>query len=170
MVEEIRQADTITDEEKEWLYNWSEDVFGVTSLDLRFRPKDVHFFMDVGGVPLSHVSLLRHEIGVDGQRLTVAGLGGVVTRPEAQGKGYAGRLIRHAAEFFEREWDVDAGMLFCLPRLTPYYESLGWQVIAGPVFIEQPTGRMESPFPALILPCRVRAWPEGAVELGSLPW
>ena len=170
MVEEIRQADAITDEEKEWLFNWGEDIFGVTSLALQFRPKDVHFFMDVDGIALSHTSLLRHEVSVNGQPLLVAGLGGVVTRPEAQGKGYAARLIRHAVEFFKREWDVEAGLLFCLPRLVSYYESLGWQTIVGPVLIEQPSGRMKSPVATLILPCRGRAWPNGEVELRSLPW
>ncbi|HEX8494568.1 MAG TPA: GNAT family N-acetyltransferase [Pyrinomonadaceae bacterium] len=170
MTEEIRQANVMTDEEKEWLFNWGEDIFGVTSYDLKFRPKDVHFFMDVDGVPLSHTSLLKHEVSVKGQPVKVAGLGGVVTRPEAQGKGYAGRLVRHAAEFFKREWDVEAGLLFCLPRLVSYYESLGWQNIAGPVLIEQPSGRRWSPVPTLILPCHGRAWPTGEVELGSLPW
>lgn len=170
MVEEIRQASAITDDEKERLFNWGEDIFGATDFELKWRSKDVHFFLDVDGIALSHVGLLRHEVSVNGRPLEVAGLGGVVTSPEAQGKGYANRLIRHAAEFFEREWGVDAGLLFCLPGLAPYYESLGWQAIEGPVLIEQPSGRIKAPLPVMILPCRRRDWPTGEVELRSPPW
>jgi integrase len=48
------------------------------------------------------------------------GVGGVVTVPGAQKKGLARRLMQHTAEFFEREWKVDAGLLFCFPKLTAY--------------------------------------------------
>jgi hypothetical protein len=50
--------------------------------------------------------------------------------------------MQHTAEFFEREWKVDAGLLFCLPKLTAYYEALGWQEVESPVLIEQPSGRL----------------------------
>jgi Acetyltransferase (GNAT) domain len=68
-------------------------------------------------------------------------VGGVVTVPEAQKKGLARRLMQHTAEFFEREWKVDAGLLFCLPKLTAYYEALGWQEVESPVLIEQPSDK-----------------------------
>ena len=170
MVEEIRQAASITGEEKERLYNWGEDIFGATSYALKWRTKDVHFFMYVDGRALSHASLLSHEVSVEGRPVAVAGLGGVVTRPEAQGRGYASRLIHHAVEFFKREWKVEAGLLFCVPRMVSYYARLGWQTIEGPVLIEQPRGRIRAPLPAMILPCSGRAWPRGEVELRSLPW
>lgn len=170
MTEEIRQANVITDAERERLFNWGENIFGVTSYTLSWRGKDVHFFMDVDGEAVSHASLLRHEISVGGRPVTVAGLGGVVTRPEAQGKGYARRLVQRAAEFFEQEWKVEAGLLFCLERLVSYYGSLGWQVVDAPVLIEQPTGQIQSPMPVMVWPCVGRQWPAGEIELHSLPW
>jgi GNAT superfamily N-acetyltransferase len=170
MAEAIRQANAITDEEKERLFNWGENIFGVTSYTLSWRGKDVHFFMDVDGEPVSHASILRHEVSVGGRPLMVAGLGGVVTRPEAQRRGYARRLIEQAVEFFAQEWKVEAGLLFCLPGMVPYYESLGWQTIKGSVLIEQPSGQVESPMPVMVLPCNGQLWPDGEVELRSLPW
>lgn len=170
MVEEIRQSNTISDEERERLFNWGEDIFGVSSYTLSLRQKDLHFFMDVDNQPVSHVSLLRHEVSVGGRPVMVAGLGGVVTRPEAQGKGYARRLIEHAAEFYSREWKVEAGLLFCIPRMVSYYESLGWQRIEGTVLVEQPSGQIETPLPVMVRPCQGRLWPAGEVELRSQPW
>lgn len=170
MAEAIRQSDTITDEERERLFNWGENIFGIEAHALSWRGKDLHFFMDVDGEPLSHASLLKHEIQVGGRAVMVAGLGGVVTRPEAQGRGYARRLVEHAAEFFAREWKVEAGLLFCLPRMVSYYAALGWQSIKEPVLIEQPSGQIEAPLPAMVLPCEGHEWPAGRVELRSLPW
>ena len=170
MTEAIRQASVITDEERERLFNWGENIFGVTSFTLTWRPKDEHFFMDVDNVPVSHASLLKHEIEVDRRSLLVAGLGGVVTIPEAQHRGYARRLVKHASEFFEREWKVEAGLLFCLERMVPYYASLGWQLLEETVMIEQPSGHIRAPLPVMVLPCGGRTWPAGEVRLQSLPW
>ena len=170
MAEEIRLANAITDEEKERLFNWGENIFGVTEYTLSWRAKDVHFFLDVDGEPVSHASLLKHEVSVGGRPVLVAGLGGVVTRPEAQGRGYARRLVRHAAEFFAEEWNVEAGLLFCLPRMVSYYEALVWQTIDAPVLIEQPSGQIAAPLPVMVLPCDGHEWPAGEVELRSLPW
>ncbi|HEX7998352.1 MAG TPA: GNAT family N-acetyltransferase [Pyrinomonadaceae bacterium] len=170
MAEEIRQANVMTDEETERLFNWGEDIFGAKSYALSWRRKELHFFLDVDDEPLSHVGLLKHEVSVGGRPLMVAGLGGVVTRPEAQGRGYARRLVKHAAAFFTQEWKVEAGLLFCLQRMVPYYASLGWQTLRQPVLIEQPHGEVESPLPVMVLPCNGRTWPDGEVNLQSRPW
>ncbi len=170
MAEEIRQASVITDEESERLFKWGADIFGLAPYTVTFRKKDVHFFMDVDNEPMSHVGILKHEVSVGGTPLTIAGLGGVVTRPEAQGKGYARRLIERAVEFFGQEWKVEAGLLFCLPQLERYYASLGWQPLKETVLIEQPSGQIKMPFRAMVFPCQGRPWPAGEVELRSLPW
>ncbi|MBD0325552.1 MAG: GNAT family N-acetyltransferase [Pyrinomonadaceae bacterium] len=170
MAEEIRRANAITDYERERLFNWGENIFGVTSYTLTWRRKDVHFFLYVDDEPISHVGLLKHEVSGGGRPLMVAGLGGVVTRPEAQGLGYARKLMERAAEFFAQEWKTEAGLLFCLERMMPYYEVLGWQTVGAPVLIEQPSGRIQSPLPVMVLPCNGRTWPAGEVNLQSLPW
>jgi hypothetical protein len=103
-------------------------------------------------------------------RPTVRGVGGVVTVPGAQKKGLARRLMQHTADFFEREWKVDAGVLFCLPKLTAYYEALRWREVEGPVLIEQPSGKIVSPLCVRALPLVGEGWSSGSIELGSLPW
>jgi GNAT superfamily N-acetyltransferase len=170
MVVELRQTETLTEEEKKHLFGWGENIFGVESLQLRWRPKDLHLMLYADGKPISHVGVLKHVVNVDSETVTVAGFGGVVTVPEAQKKGFAQRLMRHATTLVDQEWKVDAGMLFCLPHLTAYYDRLGWQTLDSLVMIEQPSGPIASPLTVMVLPFGGRRWPDGDVELRSRPW
>ena len=169
-MEEIRRAQTLTDEEKRILYEWGENIFGVEAHKLRWRPKDLHFLLYSDDKPLSHVGILKHVISVNGEHATVAGVGGVVTVPEAQGKGHARRLMQHAAKFFGQEWNVDAGLLFCRPELLAYYETLGWKEVDGPVTIQQPEGDIFSPLCVMILPLEELSWKSVNIDLRSFPW
>ena len=169
-MEEIRQNEALTDEDKQRLFGWGENIFGVAPLKLSWRPKDLHFLLYSDGKLVSHVGILKHVVSVNGEPATVGGVGGVVTIPEAQKKGFARRLMQHSAEFFERAWKVDAGLLFCLPKIVAYYEALGWQSVESPVLIEQPNGKIASPLRVMVLPFGERRWSSGNVELQSLPW
>ena len=170
MLDEIRQSQALTEDEKHRLFGWGVNIFGVESLKLRWRPKELHFLLYSDSKPVSHVGVLKHVVSVDGQPTAIGGVGGVVTVPEAQKRGYARRLMEHVAEFFQREWKVDAGLLFCFKELEPYYGALGWQTVTGPVLIEQPNGQIGSPLGVMILPLRGQCWSHRTIELRSLPW
>jgi predicted GNAT family N-acyltransferase len=105
-----------------------------------------------------------------GLDVTVGGIGGVVTVPEAKGRRYVHAGMRRAAEFMCEELKVDAGMLFCLQRLAPFYARQGWQLLEEEVEFDQPSGRLVSPFRVMVLPCRAFEWPTGRVEVEGLPW
>ncbi|HSS20026.1 MAG TPA: GNAT family N-acetyltransferase [Pyrinomonadaceae bacterium] len=168
MTKEITQVDTLTEAQRAKLFEWGENIFGVRAHELTWRHKDVHFLLTVDGELVSHVGVLKHEVSVAGRAVMVGGVGGVVTIPAAQKRGYAVELMRHTAEFFAR-WDVAAGLLFCLPRRVLLYQSLGWQLLHQPVIIQQPNGSIESPLDVMVLTFG-QPWPEGKVELNSLPW
>ena len=170
MVEEIRQTEALTDEETAQLFGWGENIFGEEPHKLSWRPKDLHFVMYSDGRPVSYVGILKDSVFVNGEPVAVGGVGGVVTVPEEQQKGCARRLMQHAGRFLESEWKVDAGFLFCLSRLMPYYGRLGWQEVQYPVLIEQPGGEIVSPMRVMTLPFGGRDWPAGNIELRSLPW
>lgn len=170
MTYEIRQSEVLTDEESQILFGWGENIFGVAAHQLRWRPKDLHFVLYSDGQPVSHAGVLRRVVRVNGEPVTVGGIGGVVTVPEAQRKGFARRLMQHSARFIEREWKVDAGLLFCLPPMVAYYEALGWQALEMDVLIDQPSGRVAAPMRVMVLPFGERPWPPGTVELESFPW
>lgn len=166
----MRVAERLTEEERRTLFEWGENIFGAEDLQYRWRPKDLHFLLEDDGRVVSHVGLLRHAVTAGGRSVEVAGVGGVVTVPGAQGHGYAQRGMRHAAEFFCREWGVEFGLLFCRDALVAFYERLGWQLVEAPVRIEQPDGPVESSMNVMVLPCDGRPWPEGEVRLQSFPW
>lgn len=170
MAVEIRLSENLTDEERHTLFEWGEHIWGVEDLRYRWRPKDWHFVLEEDGRVVGHVGLVRHTVEAGGRPVEVAGIGGVVTVPEAQGRGHAQRGMRHAAEFMCREWGVEAGVLFCRDALRPFYERLGWQFVPDPVELEQETGPVVCSLNVMVLPCGGRAWPAGRVELKSFPW
>jgi hypothetical protein len=78
--------------------------------------------------------------------------------------------MQHTANFLEQRWKVDAGLLFCLPKLVAYYEALGWQKVESSVLIEQPNSNIVSPFCVMVLALREEGWICGSIDLRSLPW
>jgi GNAT superfamily N-acetyltransferase len=170
VAEEIRTAEALSDTEKQQLFGWGDDIFGAASLNLSWRPQDLHFLLYADGRAGSHVGILKQVVSVGGQPVLVGGVGSVVTVPGAQKKGCAAQLMREAARFLEQKWRVDAGLLFCLQRTVPFYARLGWQTIEQQVMIEQSAGKIASPLPAMVRPMGRRVWPSGTVELNSLPW
>jgi GNAT superfamily N-acetyltransferase len=167
---EIKQATALTDIEQQKLFGWGENIFGVQAMTLQWRPKDLRFLMYDQGELVSHAGILKHVVNVNGESVLVAGLGGVVTVPEAQRRGFARQLVQHAMRHAESEWKVDAGLLFCRLAMVAYYEALGWQIVENPVMIQQPGGNIPSPLQVMVLPFGDMSWPSGVVELQSLPW
>jgi predicted N-acetyltransferase YhbS len=167
---EIRFAERLTDEEHRALFGWGKNIFGTEDAQYRWRPKDYHLITEEDGRAVSHVGLLKAQVKAGGQEVTVCGVGGVVTIPEAQGRRYVHAAMGRAAEFMCSELGVEFGMLFCLQRLAPFYARQGWQLVEGEAEFEQPTGKVVSPFRVMVLPCGGRAWPAGRVEVAGFPW
>jgi GNAT superfamily N-acetyltransferase len=162
---EIIQVARLSTEEYRHLNEWATDVFGTAHLGLTFRPKDHHFLLYEDGRLASHVGVLKHTVSAAGRAVRVCGLGGVVTLAGFQRRGFARQLMERAAE-----GDLEAGLLFCLPRMVDYYSRLGWRMVESPVGIDQPGGRVVSPLHVMVLPCGRAAGAISAVELGSFPW
>jgi hypothetical protein len=167
---EIRFAEALTDAERQTLFGWGEDIFGAEDRLYTWRPKDYHFITEEDGRPLSHVGVLKATVKAGGRDVTVGGIGGVVTRPEAQGRRYVYAAMQRATEFMCEELKVDAGMLFCLQRLMSFYARQGWQLLEEEIEFDQPSGRLVSPFRVMVLPCGAYEWPSGRVEVEGLPW
>jgi GNAT superfamily N-acetyltransferase len=167
---EIRFAEALTDEERRALFFWDENIFGIEDAEYRWRPKDYHFITEEGGRPLSHVGVIKTVVRAGETAVTVGGVGGVATRPEAQGRRFVHAAMRQASDFICRELGAEFGMLFCLPRLAPFYARQGWQMVEGEVEIEQPAGKVIWPYHVMVLPCGGRAWPPGRIEVGGMPW
>ncbi len=170
MSESIRVVKELTDEERERLFGWGENIFGIEDNKYSWRPKDLHIILDVDGQAVSHVGLIEQTVDVAGKPVRVGGIGAVVTAGDLHGRGYAQKAMRYAEKTMCEELNIEFGLLFCLDRLKPFYERQNWQPVSEPVEFEQPSGKMVSPFNVMVLPCKSQMWPAGAVDLCSLPW
>jgi GNAT superfamily N-acetyltransferase len=120
---------------------------------------------------VSRVGLLTREILSDGTTKLIGGIGGVMTHPERQGKGYASYAMREAAKRFDSEFGVAFALLFCRPHLVEFYERFQWKSFDGQVFVEQPQGKLEfSANGAMVLDVREKAPLHGTLDLNGLPW
>jgi hypothetical protein len=54
--------------------------------------------------------------------------------------------------------------------MVPYYERLGWRALDHRVHIDQSSGLIEAPFPAMVLLADGAAVFDTPLVLGSLPW
>jgi len=166
----IRLTPIVTDEQRQTLFGWGDDVFGACGIRFHCRKGEMHLMGTVDGQLVSHAGMVNAEVRVAGQPMRVGGIGGVVTVGTAQRKGYAARMLQQALAYMGETWQVEFGMLFCLPHVLPFYAGLGWQEITAPVSIAQPEGRVPSPLAAMVMPCASgRVWPAGSVEM-DLPW
>jgi aminoglycoside 2'-N-acetyltransferase I len=170
MTLEIRFAKTITEEERRTLFEWGTDIFGVADKLYQWRPKEVHFFVEDDGHVVSHVGILEATVQAGEREVRVGGIGGVVSVPEAQGRGHIHTAMRRAAEFMRDELQVEFGMLFCLPGLVPFYARQGWQLLDEIVQFQQPSGPVISPFRSMVLSWDGCEWPAGKVDVRGLPW
>jgi len=167
---DIRFSETLTEDERQALFGWGENIFGIEDAGYRWRPKAFHFITEEDGRALSHVGVIKTAVTVGGREVTVGGVGGVVTRPEAQGRSLVHAAMRRASEFICHELGAEFGLLFCLPRLVPFYELQGWRLVEDEVEIAQPEGQLVWPYHVMVQPCGDRAWPAGRIEVGDLPW
>ena len=119
----------------------------------------------------SRVGLLVREVFHDGTPKRIGGIGGVVTHPASQGKGYASQAMREAAKRFDEDLNVDYALLFCRPQLIPFYERLMWKAFEGKVWVEQLQRKIDfSANGAMVLDVSEHAPLDGVLDLNGLPW
>lgn len=109
----IRQTDSLSEAETQHLYGWDDDIFGADVFKLRWRPKDLHFLLEIDGDAVSHVGVLKHEISVAREPVKVGGGGGVVTLPAWQRRGYARELMQHTWTFLAGGKLMQASCFVC---------------------------------------------------------
>jgi aminoglycoside 2'-N-acetyltransferase I len=120
---------------------------------------------------VSRVGLVMREIVSNGEPKIIGGIGGAMTDPKRQDKGYASEAIREAVRIFREEWKVAYALLFCGSRLIEFYKRLLWAPFEGQIFVEQPKGRIEfTANTAMVLDVKEPAPLSGSLDLNGLPW
>ena len=138
---------------------------------MTWRPKQWHVIVEDGGAPVAHVGVVRAHVRAGGWSVAVGGVGGVVSVPQARGRRLVHDAMRRALDFIHDDLHANAGVLFCLERLIPFYSRQGWRLIDAEAEFDQPTGRVvASRFRAMVFPFPGCEWPPGRLEVPGYPW
>jgi aminoglycoside 2'-N-acetyltransferase I len=120
---------------------------------------------------ICHVGIYRRDVTWDGRKLRAGGIGGVLTREDARGRGYASIALNAAIQTLKDERSIDFGLLFCEPDRAPFYITRGWKPFAGEIYAEQPDqGRVRFDAIAPHVYDLRRALRQGVIDLCGLPW
>ena len=138
----IHRVNEVPAADKHRLFGWGEDIFQDAQFGLQWRRKDVHVLVEENGQVVGHVGILaRQPVEMGGEKFFVGGIGGVVTVPDARGKGFAREGLRAAEEILLAEPDVDFAMLFCREPLIGFYQKWGWQRVMSSVSAKNSSGK-----------------------------
>ena len=113
----------------------------------------------------------EREILCDGQKLNVAGVGGVMTDPNFQGEGFGKKVMLHLIALLQTEARCEFGLLFCEDHNVDFYRKLGWTLFDGDLVVEQGGKTCPFSFPnVMILSLNGPARVTGSLDLCGLPW
>jgi GNAT superfamily N-acetyltransferase len=123
-----------------------------------------------GGELVTLLGLLRREILVGGKPVGVVGVGGVATHPQWQKRGFASALLQAAGEFMREKMNASFGLLVCADERRPFYERVGWQLVAPELFFTQNAQQRSLKTCVMIMPLAEQLWCAGEIDLCGLPW
>jgi aminoglycoside 2'-N-acetyltransferase I len=123
-----------------------------------------------GNELVSTLEIVERNAKAGTQPVFLGGIGGVCTHPDCRGRGLASLAMQAAAEFMRQQLKVEFGLLMCDIKRIHLYGSLGWQVINGALYFDQPGGKVMEPGTTMMLICGNRPWPGGDVDLCGLPF
>lgn len=83
---------------------------------------------------LSTLRIFHREVYLQRNKIKIGGIGEVCTKPEAQGKQLASKLLNHAIEIM-KERDIKISLLFA--SLHDFYRKFGWQLLPETVNISR---------------------------------
>jgi aminoglycoside 2'-N-acetyltransferase I len=139
--------------------------------DVVFAHADLRILVSEPDGLACHVGIYRRQVLWNGRKMHAGGIGGVATREDRRGRGYASMALDAAIQTLKDEGSSDFAMLFCEPRNAPFYAARGWRPFDGDIFAEQPEkGRI--PFNATApYVLKIKQAPlKGTIDLCGLPW
>ncbi len=174
---DIRPVDQVTPQEWAQIDEISRLTFGAepgepeTVLsEMEWGPVDWQMMGWEGEGMVSGVCLLAREIRVGGKPLRVGGVGGVMTHPAHQRKGYAAQLLARGHQFLREEAGVAHSLLVCAEKRVAYYAKSGYQLMTAPMLVAYKGGRVHLPGPVMVACLAGEPWPQGEVDLQGNPW
>lgn len=158
----------ISKEEWAYLTQWKERVFPEEGRGKEWSQVSFHTIAYAAdGSPIGHIGFDGFNIRVNSDNLLVVGVGGVVVRPEYQGRGIPSLLFREVHEQGEKIIGSNVFNLFCPDRLVHYYKKHGYRLYSGGVQFFQRGRQVASNFNFMF---RGGTIERGVIELQTAPW
>jgi aminoglycoside 2'-N-acetyltransferase I len=117
-----------------------------------------------------HVGIYFRTIDWNGHQIHVGGIGGVMTREDCRGRGYASLALGAAIQTLRANDAVRFVLLVCEPHNFGFYSARGWHPFTGEVYCEQKSGRIRFDLMAPFVFDIRRAPRDGVLDLRGLPW
>lgn len=117
-----------------------------------------------------HVGIYFRTVEWNGRKVNIGGIGGVATREDCRGKGYASVALGAAIQTMRDHEALRFALLFCEPHNFAFYEARGWHKFTGDVYAEQPGGRIRFDVMAPFVFDISRSPRDGTIDLCGLPW
>ncbi|QDW36520.1 GNAT family N-acetyltransferase [Bradyrhizobium sp. KBS0727] len=117
-----------------------------------------------------HVGIYFRTVTWNGRKLDIGGIGGVSTREDCRGHGYATLALNAAVQTMRDHEAIRFAMLFCEPHNEAFYQARGWHRFEGEVYAEQPEGRVRFDAMAPFVFDFTRKPRDGVIDLCGLPW
>ena len=100
-----------------------------------------HFILDVGGLIVSHASVVRRALEIGGRPSRTGYVEAVATAPDLQGRGHGSLVMEAATEHIRSTFELGA----LGTGRHAFYERLGWQTWQGPAFVRLAHGEQRTP-------------------------
>jgi hypothetical protein len=123
-----------------------------------------------GGQPVCHVAVYFRDGLANGKPAKICGIGGVMTRPEQQGRHHATKALALANDLAVKR-GMEFGLLVCEDKNITLYEKFGWRVFPGEMLYEQPEGKKTWSLSAVMVrDIAGKAPNHGTIDLCGKPW
>lgn len=126
------------------------------------------------GKVIGHVAVVVRTVSVGPGRVPVrsAGIQSVFVRPEYRGKGLSDQIMAQAMDEAKQR-QLDAGLLFCVPKYESAYARMGWTRIYTDVLMRNEEGK-PVPIPGknivMVFPLNEKEFPTGEIDLMGPDW
>lgn len=104
-----------------------------------YPPDDqpIHFVLAEGDTLISYAAILEVILDHCGRTYQIYGFGNMFTFPPFRKQGYGSQVLQSATQYIKTS-PVDAAILFCDPKLEPFYATQGWKATRSPTRLGGP--------------------------------
>jgi predicted acetyltransferase len=106
-------------------------------MPIQWAPQTIRVLIWEESRLVSHVGALVRAAALDGRSVQIGGIGGVMTRPGDQGRGYAKAGLVAMGHHLIDELQISFSLLFCASSLYSFYEKLDWRLLPIVPLVEQ---------------------------------